>query len=285
MSGYRRIQMGTMVGALAIGMLAGGCGSSLATSDSTGSLLDLLANLGISEDTTLGDLLDQVTVGQVLDGVTQFAGSPAIMPGPFTQSGLSDAELVEIESLQAQLEAGEITEQEYNDALREIVGYACGMPPGGPAFGGGPSRHGMGRGAPPPALTDEQQQAADEIFQAERDDLEALRAAAEEDIRALLTEEQAASFDGLPPLPIGGGPPPPVGPGGIAHGHEGGPLDRLTQALGLSDEQQIAIEEILTELHDAVAARHEQTRDELLSLLTDEQLEQLGQTAEAAQEQ
>jgi Spy/CpxP family protein refolding chaperone len=222
-------------------MLAGGCGSSLVAGDSTGSLLDLLAGLGISEDTTLSQLLDQVTVGDVVNSVSQFTDNTAVGTEPLAQA----------------------------------------------AFQGGPHGPRPGPGAPPPALdlTDEQQQAADQIFQAERDDIDALRAAAQEDIRALLTEEQLALFDELPPLPPGGGDcHGPGGPMGFA-GHGGTLTDRLTEDLELSEEQQAAVDEILTTLQAAVQARHEQARDEFLALLTDEQLAQLGWSAETDQDQ
>ena len=232
---YRRIHFGAVVGTIAIGMLAGACASSLVTGDSTDSLLDLLAGLGISEDTTLSELLDQVTVGDVVDSVAQLTEYATVATEPIARS----------------------------------------------AFAGGPLGPRSGPGAAPPLdLTDEQQQAADEIFQAKRDDVDALCAAAQEEIRALLTEEQLAIFDELAPFVADGGDCP--GPPGIAGFHEAGglPMDRLAEELGLSEEQQAAVDEILAELRDAVQARREQARDEFLSLLTDEQLEQLGWSTE-----
>jgi len=56
----------------------------------------------------------------------------------------------------------------------------------------------------------------------------------------------------------------------------GQPADELQ----LTDEQQTAIDEIRAALRDAIQARHEQARDEFLSLLTDEQLERLGWSVE-----
>lgn len=227
---HPRMHQGAMIGTLVVGLLSGGCGSALLSSDGTGSLLDLLAGLGVSEETTLSQLLDQVTVGDVLDAVGQFTESAT--------TGTTEA-----------------------------------MPAKGPH--GGPRGPHMGPGGPPLLdLTDEQRQAAEEIRQAEREDIEALWVAADEDIRALLTEEQLAIYDELPPLMPGGGHgPPPVQAAGPRD-----PLpDFLAEKLGLSEEQQTAVEEVLTTLRAATEARRADAREAFLALLTDEQREQLEQ--------
>lgn len=227
---HPRMHQGAMIGTLVVGLLSGGCGSALLSSDGTGSLLDLLAGLGVSEETTLSQLLDQVTVGDVLDAVGQFTESAT--------TGTTEA-----------------------------------MPAKGPH--GGPRGPHMGPGGPPLLdLTDEQRQAAEEIRQSEREDVEALWAAADEDIRALLTEEQLAIYDELPPLMPGPGHGPPPEQAGGRHD----PLpDILAEELGLSEEQQTAVEEILTTLRTAIEARQDEAREAFLALLTDEQREQLEQ--------
>lgn len=123
-------------------------------------------------------------------------------------------------------------------------------------------------------LTDEQRQAAEEIRQAEREDVEALWAAADEDVRALLTEEQLAIYDELPRLMPGGGHGPPS----VQAAGPRDPLpDFLAEKLGLSEEQQTAVEEVLTTLRAATEARRKEAREAFLALLTDEQREQLEQ--------
>lgn len=271
----KQIQTSAVVATIAFGLLAGGCGATLVGSDSTAGLLDLLASAGISEDTTVSALLDQVTVGDVVNGVAQFADYATAEVASAMPASLTEAELAEIEALQAQLEAGAITAQEFDSATRELIGDA-GPPPGGQTLRGGPPGHPMGPGAPPPLdLTEEQQRAADQLSQTERDDVAALQAAANEELRALLTEEQLAIYDELPPLMLGPGDGPgPHGPG--QPGADGAaPADRLAELLGLSEEQQSALSDIVASLQDAVQARREQARDEFLGLLTEEQLAQL----------
>lgn len=226
---HPRRHPGAVIGTLVLGLLAPGCGSTLLSSDGTGSLLDLLAGLGVSEETTLSQLLDQVTVGDVLNAV-----------GQLTESATTET---------------------------------TGVMPDGVAHGGPRGPH-LGAGGPPPLdLTDEQRQAAEEIRQAEREDVEALWAAADEDIRALLTAEQLAIYDELPPLMPGGHGPPPA-----RAADPRDPLpDFVAEKLGLSEEQQTAVEEVLTTLRAATAARREEAREAFLALLTDEQRAQLEQ--------
>jgi len=107
------------------------------------------------------------------------------------------------------------------------------------------------------------------------EDIDALRDAAHEEIRALLTEEQLAMLDELAP-PMRAGMPFPMPRPHMGFGNHGGfAQDRFAEELQSTEEQEAAIDAIRTELEEAVRARHEQARDEFLALLTDEQLEQI----------
>jgi hypothetical protein len=168
---------------------AGGCGVLSSTSTLAGLMSSIDAN------TTLGELLNQVTVGDLASLVQQLVSTFSADANSFrTADALTDDDLAEIESLQAQLEAGEITEQAFLEALREIVGDV------GPRMGfgatppfGGPHGPCMGMEQRPSLdLTDEQQTEANQIFANAREDIDALFQDANDRIRALLTEEQLA---------------------------------------------------------------------------------------------
>lgn len=273
------VRVSGLVGLLVLGTMAGGCGTALIGGDSQ-SILDLLSEYGITEDMTIADALNQITVGDVVTAFVDFADSAALAGGVRPAPGLTEEQIAELESLQAQLDAGEITEAEFTEAVHELIGdRGAGRPFAGFGFYGSPFGHRKGtRAADPLNLTEEQQLAAEEIFQLAHDDIKALRAAAHEEIRALLTEEQRAILDeqGHPVEPAVDRPPGQGimgagGRGGFVHG-DFGPR-HIEDELQLSEEQQTAIDEILAELHDAIEARHEQARDEFLALLTTEQLE------------
>jgi len=255
----------TLVGAVtAVSMVAfaGGCGVLSSASTLAGLMSSIDAN------TTLGELLNQVTVGDLASLVQQLVSTFSADANSFrTADALTDDDLAEIESLQAQLEAGEITEQAFLEALREIIGDV------GPRMGfgamppfGGPHGPCMGMEQRPSLdLTDEQQTEANQIFADAREDIDALFQDANDRIRALLTEEQLAllderepnlSSDGMRP-PRHHGPPPPC------------PF--LDDSLNLTDEQKTEIQAILDELQTAVSDRKEQATEAFLAILTEEQ--------------
>ncbi len=290
----RRTRGATLVGVVVMGTLVGGCGTSLLSDESNG-LLDVLANLGISDDQTIAEALNQFTVGDLAAGFVGFADEAALGLGRGIGPGLTDEQLGEIETLQSQLDAGEIDAASFGGAVREIIGdRGVGVPFAGFGFFGAPFGHRMDGGATHAlGLTDEQRTAAEEIFQRTHDEIRALRSAAHDDIRTLLTGEQRAILDELFPgygpdaaaesadgetsnltaLPFRGGSPG-RGFGRFAPGRRG--ADQVADELQLTEAQQIAIDEIRTALRDAVRARHEQARDEFVALLTDEQRAQLG---------
>ncbi len=280
----RRIdRIGSAIGVIFMMAFAGGCGTSLEESG-TGSVLDLLSAADFSDDMPSTDMLNQLTVGDLVGGFVDFTDESAFGIGANHPSspGLSDEQLTALESLQAQLGGGEITEAEFSDAVQELIGdRGAGLPFAGFSFCGSPFGHRMGNSAVSPLnLTDEQQAAAVEIFERLHDDIDGLRETTHEEVRALLTEEQLAVLDelGLPSDPntnfsarhgrFGFGRP-----GGFTHGSFGS--GSIISALELTEEQEMTLDTIRTELRESVQLRHEQARDEFLGLLTDEQLTEL----------
>ena len=187
MRSRRWILTGTVLGVLVLAVWGSGCGTST-------SVLDILADLGITEDMTLSEALDQLTVGDVVAGFVSFANLEAGTLTEQWQAALTDEEQVELESLQAQLTAGDITEDEFDDAVEDLIGdVAPDRPFAGFGFYGSPFGHHANRhrhGIATLDLIDDQQTAADEIFEEAHADIDALRDAAHAEISALLTEDQ-----------------------------------------------------------------------------------------------
>src|SRR6185295_8159300 len=167
----------------------------------------------ITADTTLSELLDQITVGDVVSAVQQFAAGAGGAPGAAgaPQARLSDDQRTQVEALQAQLDAGTITRDQFNEQVHAIIGDSfpdqpfVGFGAGGGPFGG---HFGLQVGGYLD-LTQEQVDAAKAIFDKAHDDITALQTQARTDILAVLTDEQKAKLDelvvgGFVGLPIGG---------------------------------------------------------------------------------
>jgi Spy/CpxP family protein refolding chaperone len=157
-----------------------------------------------------------------------------------------------------------------------------------PGFGGGgqfgPLCNWQDETAPPLMLglldlTDEQKEAIAKLVEDSRAKLHA-------DIEAVLTDEQIEKLEQLRgSLPWGPGRGyPGIGPRGLFAGADGIPL--VLEALDLTEEQKAAIEVIIEKARtNAEAAETRQARreivqtahNEILALLTDEQIEQLQQ--------
>lgn len=236
---------------------------------------------GVSSDTTLQELLDSsglagATVADVLGAIEQFTGNAAFLP--FGRS-LTTEQQNQLASLHDQLEAGEITRDEFHTQASAILGIDdVGMPFGagtGCVFGergfaGGPrGGHGFGGPLGPFAaaldLTDEQKSEAQAIFDAMRADVMALQDAARAEIDAVLTQEQLAQLEALR--------------GGEHHGYRlfGPGIQHVAEKLDLTDAQQAQIESILETLRTDVEARREQARTDFRAILTDEQLAALDE--------
>ncbi len=266
----RRFTLSLAVVAVSITAFTSGCGVNVTA------LTDLLSS--IDADTTLGELLNKVTVGDLVTAFQQFVSDVGdYQIGPLGSATLTDEQIAELESLQAQLDAGEITSDEFMASVQEIIGDAgAGIPFAGFRFFGGPFVHrACSQDAAALELTEDQRAQAEEIFDSAHEDIDALREEAKDNIRALLTEEQLVLLDEMPQR--GDGPPAPPGrlrgPSGPP-GHGDGRLacQQMYEDLDLTEEQWAAIETIREELRDAVIARHEQAREEFLAILTEEQL-------------
>lgn len=239
-------------------------------------------------------LLNQITVGDLVQAFRDFTASNGHGPN------LSDDQLKQIEELQAQLDAGQITRDEFESKVRDIIGDAApGMAFGGFGFFGSPfGHHFEGPLSGDLALTDEQQEQAREIFSAAHDDIAALRKEAHDNIlNNVLTQEQRDTLAQIQEqFPRFGNWNEPLdnARGGRGHGGFGGPggpgngprpgmgfgprpgliniRERIAEALGLTDEQKAQIEQIRADLREAVKARHELAREEFRAILTAEQL-------------
>ena len=226
----------------------------------------------IPVETSADNALDELTIGDVVAGFQRFADDDSALV-------ISDELLDSIETLQDQLSAGEITAEAFGEGLLEVIG--AGNPRlafGGFGFFGGPVRQFGGRfgsrghGARAAALnlSDEQQEQTRTIFEALHGDIEALRTTVHDDIRAQLTEDQVALLDerqGERFRSFGDGDD---GDDGEA---ETPPfIDRLTEALGLDDDQVAAITSIRETLRDEIKAGHEAAREAFRANLAVEQL-------------
>ncbi len=279
----RRSRFGVAVVAVCAAPFVTGCGTTLIGGDSQ-SVLDILSNYGITEDATLADALNQITVGDVVSAFADFTDQAAAGAGAHVGHSITNDELAQIESLQLELDAGEITEAEFSNAARDIISdRGAGVPFAGFSFYGSPFRHHAGpTGAAALELSDEQQQATEANFETLHDDIDALREAAHQDIRAILSDEQVAILDEKfgdstsrqRRVHASFGRRGGFGFGEPISFSSGG--DRFAEELELTDEQQEAIDDIRTSLREAIQARHEQARADFLALLTDEQLDTLG---------
>ncbi len=252
-----------------------------------GSVLALFLTMGVGApgcdtnftlDTTLGEILDQVTVGDVVEAFQRFASNVGADSG-FGPAALSAEQLSQLEDLQGRLNSGEITQEQFAVEIRGLIGdRAPNAAFGGFAFFGGPLGSRMrGPMAGPLDLSDEQLELAHAIFEQLHSDIRDLRSQSHDDIRAVLTDEQLAALDQLRADRAGRGLPR-----GLRHrpdrGSAGGRFfDRLAEELGLSEAQIAEITQLREDLRSAVETRHQQARDEFRNLLTDEQLEILDE--------
>lgn len=281
--------------------LSTGCGSSLEAALGTSDILN----------TTLGDLLGEVTASDVADAFARYsdvvAGAQA--------GGLSADELATVEDAYAALAAGEISEDDCAAMVEEALGdrVAGDVFAGAELLGHPGGGHLNRRLAAALDLTDEQIAAARQIFEDTHAQIRGLREQAIAAIRAVLTAEQQAILDaalarlrphasddgdddgvedasdagadnsntaqrrgpgrgfGLP-----GNPPGPRGGRGAGPGYRLA-WQRLIDALDLTEEQQAAIQAIRDQLRADVEAAHDAARTAFEALLTADQLAILEQ--------
>lgn len=166
-------------------------------------------------------------------------------------------------------------------ALTDAAGLRFGRGAGG--FGGQWGGSPIDRLTEALGLSEEQQAQAEEIFSAARTDMHAVRDEIEAQIRAVLTAEQAAELDELQASQPQGGPggfrpQGGFGPyGGFRYGggaggwHGEDPVERLTEALGLDETQQAAVQSAFDDGRVQREARRALAEEELRAILTEEQ--------------
>jgi Spy/CpxP family protein refolding chaperone len=260
----------------------------------------------ITSDTTLQQLLDQLGLGQmkvsdILSGLGQLAGGVSNGGGfGFAALSLTSEQTAQLTDLRNQLDAGQITQDDFAKQVRAIVGDgAPAFAFGDMGFGGGP----MGMGGSPAdllasalGLTDDQKTQAQDVFDRFQADLQGLQSDARGKFDAALTDaqrqqltdlrnEHSASFG----RPIGfggpggfggfGGAPSGGGPFGLGpHGPLGGGWtsggNGIADQLGLSDEQRAQTAQIQDDLKLALEARRQTADDELRKILTADQAAQ-----------
>lgn len=120
---------------------------------------------------------------------------------------LTDEQINQLKELRAQLQAGDISRDEFKKNVNEIIGDMPLPPMGGPGGRGGAMRHGgpggfsrggempIGRIAARLGLSDDQKTQAQGIFKAAREDVKTQRRAAVQSVRALLTSDQQVIVD------------------------------------------------------------------------------------------
>ncbi len=238
----------------------GGCG---------GSLLEALPP---SDGASFADALNQLTAGDLAEAFADFRNglSDDAERGQFAD--LSDEQRSAIEQLQLQLDAGQISEQEFIDAVAELLqDTAPNTAFAGFRFLGSPfSAEGVNDFAELLGLTEEQQQQALLIYRALHGDIGDVRAAAREQIRALLSAQQQAILEQVAGELFDQA-------GILDEQREGAQLvfDVLALRLGLTVDQQAQIETIRAELRAAVEQLHAGARDQFFALLGDSQLDVL----------
>jgi Spy/CpxP family protein refolding chaperone len=291
-----------IVGLVSLAGILTGCGTTI-TGDTT--LSDALSTL--AQTVAADPNLSQLTVSDVVQGFAAYASQLAASSGAAGLGGmmlpsapavqLTADQQAQLEDLQGQLDRGEITQEQFAEQVHALIGdVAPGYAFAGMGMMGGPFRGDpVMELADQLQLTDEQRQQAEGIFAALHTDIETLRQSAQDQIKAQLTADQLARLEELqsqaPPAPPGGPGrrhmgPPPGNLGDDAQPPEPG-LDiwtRLADELQLTDDQQTAVEQIRTDLRDAVEARHQQARDDFRAILTADQLTLLDQI-EAEHEQ
>jgi len=242
-------------------------------------------NTVVTPDTTIGELLDQITVGDVVEAFQAFAAEASVGgPGGLHGASLTTDQRAQIEALQAQVSEGTISDEDFQSQVQAIIGDAGpGVAFVGFDFFGSPFGFGDRRfGAEPLDLTEEQREQARDIFTQLHDDIRTLRDAAHDRIRnEVLTEEQRATLDEMQMNRSGagfgrvarfGGFGSMMGSGMGRHRGDRQFSERFAAALELTEEQQTQIETIRSELRAAIEARHQQARDEFRAILTPEQL-------------
>jgi Spy/CpxP family protein refolding chaperone len=270
------------------------------------------------------NVLNQLTIGDLVSAFQNFVGFGGKTPAGVLQAGLAPQQQQSIQGLQSQLDGQKINEETFASKLHGVLGTAASSR--GLGVLGTPLSQPPAAGTSDPLnLTAEQQQAAQDISTQLHDDIAALRQNAHELIFSVLTPDQQAQFSAATAAqtasPAESGTAQTRAPGaglrsqatsGEASGsgtsvvaqsaadvadaadqtaEAGTPWQTPLDTLQLTDTQKAQIELIRSDLRVAVQARHQQARDEFFAILTPEQqatlygLEQTSSTAATAEGQ
>lgn len=266
----------------------GGCAGNILPSDSLAQVLQKLTQTASSKP-----ILNQLTVGDVVTGFKRFASQfeagaaspastePASAQPASAQPVLTADEQSQLQSLQSQLDQGQISEAEFASSIRQMLRIAGagrmldGFSPG--PFG----RYAGASSGDPLKLTTDQQQQVRAVYRQLHDDIDTLRQQAHEQMFAILTPDQQARLNDLIPGSVPAGASAAAGIHGEAREVDGR-FVYIADQLQLTSDQIAQIQQIRDDLQSAVQARHQQAHDDFRAILTADQqqtLDQLDATA------
>lgn len=282
MRGYSRLISIGLFSALAVGLF--GCNGALSPASGV-SAGTASASGGDANSAATADPLNPIVSGDRAEAFRNFVGTlrqeRGHRDGPFA---LTDEERAQIEDLQAKLDAGELTPDQFADQIEAVLGDAAPNSAfGGLNFFGSPFGQRLRDAvASRLSLTDEQVQAGEQLFIDTHQKISHLVIAALAQMRLVLTQAQRDQLDALwaerfASIREDARPDPAaLGRGGI-RGRVQGFFEKLAGTLGLTQEQRDAIAAIRTQLRSDIKTAHHTARDAFLALLTDEQRATLDQ--------
>ena len=106
--------------------LIGGCQATGTTADLT-SLLSSLTGTTVTDSTPIGDILNQLTVGDLVTAYQAYVAtrsSSTSSTGSSLKTALTSHDISQIEDLQAQLDAGTIDQATFESDLQSITSAA-----------------------------------------------------------------------------------------------------------------------------------------------------------------
>jgi hypothetical protein len=244
----------------ALSSVVGGCGGSL------------LESLPASREAIPVDVLNQLTAGDLADAFDQFRNATVDGIADGQPAGLSDGQRVAIEELQRQLDTGEVSEGEL---IAHVAGVLQDTVPNSPFAGfrflGSPfSAAGTNDFADLLGLTEQQRDQGLLIYDLLHADIADVRAAAKDQMRAVLNAQQRVVIDGLSAQLLDRA--------GVPEQHRAGArliFDLLVLRLGLTFDQQAQLEAVREGLRATVQELHVAAREEFLGLLNPGQLASL----------
>jgi hypothetical protein len=240
--------------------VVGGCG---------GSLLDSLPAVREPIPT---DVLRQLTAGDLADAFDQFRTGTVDGIGGGQSAGLSDEQRAAIEELQRQLDAGEVSEDEF---IARVAGVLQDTAPNSPFAGfrflGSPfGAAGTNEFADLLGLTQQQREQGLLIYDLLHAEIADVREAAKDQMRAVLSAQQRVILDELSEQLLDRA--------GVPEEQRAGArliFDLLVLRLGLTFDQQAQLEAVREGLRATAQELHTAAREEFLGLLNPGQLASL----------